>query len=309
VAGMSLFDRFVVAALPLVPRQLVGRFGRPYIAGARAADAVALVRSLNADGMSATLDFLGENIRRLEDADVPRNAYLNLLAEIQRQGLDANVSIKLTQMGLKMDAEACYRNLRSVVARAAELGIFVRLDMEDSSCTDETLAAYRRLRSEFFTNTGVVLQAMLRRTAHDADELAAEGARVRLCKGIYVEPAKAAWQGRETVRHNYAFVLERLLRAGCHVGIATHDERLVWEGVRLVHELGLSRDQYEFQMLLGVAEELRGILVSEGHPLRVYVPFGDQWYAYSIRRLRENPRLAGTMARSTLGLGIGAETA
>jgi proline dehydrogenase len=306
---MSLFDRFVVATLPLVPRSLVGHFSRPYIAGARAADAVALVRALNAGGMSATLDFLGEQIRHLGDADVPRDAYLNLLEEIRREELDANVSIKLTQMGLKIDAQTCYRNLRAVVARAADHGIFVRLDMEDSSCTDETLAAYRRLRAERFTNTGVVLQAMLRRTAGDADELAALGARVRLCKGIYVEPPKVAWQDRETVRRNYAFVLERLLRAECHIGIATHDERLVWEGVRLVRELGLGRDRYEFQMLLGVAEELRGILVTEGHPLRVYVPFGDQWYAYSIRRLRENPRLAGTMARSTLGLGIRAETA
>lgn len=306
---MGLFDRFVVATLPLVPRPLVGHFGRPYIAGARAADALALVREFNARRMSATLDFLGENIRRLEDAAVPLNAYLQLLDEIQRQGLDANVSIKLTQMGLAMDVEACYRNLRMVVSRAADLKIFVRIDMEDSSCTDDTLAIYRRLRAERFTNTGVVLQAMLRRTAQDADELAAEGARVRLCKGIYVEPPQIAWQDRETVRRNYAFVLERLLRAGCHVGIATHDERLVWEGVRLVRQLGLDRDRYEFQMLLGVAETLRGTLVSEGHPLRVYVPFGDQWYAYSVRRLRENPRLAGAVARSTLGLGVRPETA
>jgi proline dehydrogenase len=306
---MSLFDRFVVAALPLVPRRLVGHFSRPYLAGAQVSDAVELVRALNAGRMSATLDLLGEHIHRLEDADGPRDAYVQMLEEIKREGLDANVSIKLTQVGLKLDALACYRNLRVVVVRAANLGIFVRLDMEDSSCTDDTLDIYRRLRAEGFTNTGVVLQAMLRRTARDADELATSNARVRLCKGIYVEPRRVAWQDRETVRRNYAFVLERLLRAGCHVGIATHDERLVWEGVRLVRELGLDRDRYEFQMLLGVAEELRGILVAEGHPLRVYVPFGEQWYSYSVRRLRENPRVAGAVARAVLGVGLRPEAA
>jgi proline dehydrogenase len=306
---MSLFDRLVVATLPLVPRSLVGRFSRPYIAGVGTADALALVRTLNAGGMRATLDVLGEHIRRPEETEGPRDAYLRVLAEILRQHLDANISIKLTQVGLGLDMELCYRNVREVVAGAAALGNFVRLDMEDSSCTDATLAIYHRLRSEGFDNTGVVLQAMLRRTARDADELAAVGARIRLCKGIYVEPPGMAWQDRETVRRNFAFVLERLLRAGCHVGIATHDERLVWEGVRLVRELGLGPGQYEFQMLLGVAEELRGILVAEGHPLRVYVPFGEQWYAYSVRRLRENPRLAGTVARTVLGVGVRAEPA
>jgi len=300
---MSLFDRLVVAALPIVPRPLVGRFSRRYIAGARLEDAVATVRALNAQGMLATLDVLGEHINRIEEAQAPRDAYLRVLDAIQQEKIDSNVSIKLTQLGLKLDPRVCAAHLRAVVARAAESGNFVRIDMEDSSCTDDTLRIYRELQSEGLTNTGVVLQAMLRRTPADAERLAKERAGVRLCKGIYVEPRPLAWNDREIVRRNYAWALERLLDGGCYVGIATHDEMLVWEALRLIARLGLPREAYEFQMLLGVEEELRRILVADGHRLRVYVPFGESWYAYSTRRLRENPRLAGTVARAVLGLG------
>ena len=297
---MSFFDRLVVATLPLVPKPLVGVFSRPYIAGARREEAIALVRRLNEAGMTATIDVLGEHITTLAEADAPRDAYLALLEAIHREGIRSNVSVKPTQFGLTLDEETCYRNLRAVLARAAELGNFVRLDMEDSSCTDATLRLYRRLRAEGFENTGVVLQAMLRRTLEDAVALGRVGARVRLCKGIYVEPRELAWRDREIVRKNYVLVLERLIDAGCHVGIATHDEDLVWEALRLVHLRSLPPTSYEFQMLLGVEEQLRGILVRSGHPLRVYVPFGEQWYAYSVRRLRENPRLAVTVARAAL---------
>lgn len=299
---MSLFDRLVVAALPVVPRPLVGMFSRPYIAGTRLDQAMAKVRELNRAGCMATVDVLGEHISRLEEAEGPRDAYLELLDAIRREAVDSNVSIKLTQLGLKIDPEACYRHLRALVARAAEQGNFVRIDMEESACTDLTLGIYRRLRAEGFTNTGVVLQAMLRRTLSDAEALAREGANIRLCKGIYVEPRALAWNDREIVRRNYTLILECLLEAGCYVGIATHDEPLVWDALRVIRRLGLRREAYEFQMLLGVDEELRRILTGGGHRLRVYVPFGEQWYAYSSRRLRENPRLAGTVARAALGL-------
>lgn len=298
---MSLFDRLVVAALPVVPRPLVGMFSRPYIAGTRLDQAMAKVRELNREGCMATVDVLGEHISRLEEAEGPRDAYLGLLDAIRREAVDSNVSIKLTQLGLKIDPEACYRHLRALVARAAEQGNFVRIDMEESACTDLTLGIYRRLRAEGFTNTGVVLQAMLRRTLADAEALAREGANIRLCKGIYVEPRALAWNDREIVRRNYTLILECLLEAGCYVGIATHDEPLVWDALRVIRRLGLRREAYEFQMLLGVDEELRRILTGSGHRLRVYVPFGEQWYAYSSRRLRENPRLAGTVARAALG--------
>ncbi len=297
---MSLFDRAVVGVLPVVPKSVVRKFSRRYIAGARFEDAVTTVRRLEAGGMRATLDILGEHVRSLEDAEVPREAYLEVLDRIDETRIDANVSVKLTQLGLKIDPEACYRNIRAIVARAAARGNFVRIDMEDSSCTTDTLRIYERVRDEL-EPVGVVLQAMLRRTQADARRLAARRASIRLCKGIYVEPRKVAYQDRELVNRNYSLVLERLLGEGCRVGIATHDERLVWEALRLIDHLGLDREQYEFQMLLGVDEELRDMLVEAGHHLRVYVPFGEQWYAYSVRRLRENPRIAGYVARGVFG--------
>jgi proline dehydrogenase len=297
---VSLFDRAVVGLLPLIPKPVVGYFSRRYIAGTRLEQALEVIRGLNARGMMATLDVLGEHITRLEQAEAPRDAYLRALEEIRRSGVDSNVSIKLSQLGLAIDPEACYRNLRRILERAREAGNFVRIDMEDSSLTDATLAVYRRLRAEGFENTGVVLQAMLRRTVDDAEELGKGRTNVRLCKGIYVEPRRIAYRDRELVNRNYALALERLFQAGSYVGIATHDERLVWEALRLIRAFGLRREQYEFQMLLGVEEELRRILVEGGHRLRVYVPFGEQWYAYSVRRLRENPRIAGYVAKSVL---------
>jgi len=297
---MKWFDRAVVSLLPLVPRPVVRRFSRPYIAGEDVDAALAAVRRLNAEGAMATLDVLGEHITRREQAETARDAYLSLISEIRRSGIDSNVSIKLTQIGLKLDLEFCFGNIEQVVAHAAETGMFVRIDMEDSSCTDDTLAIFHRLRRNH-GNVGVVLQAMLRRTAADAESLASLGANVRLCKGIYVEPRRLAWQERDIIRRNYADTLEILLRGGSYVGIATHDEMLVWEALRLIRQLRLEPAQYEFQMLLGVEEPLRRMLIAQGHRLRVYVPFGRLWYAYSVRRLRENPRIAGYVARAVLG--------
>lgn len=303
---MSLFDRAVVGAIPLLPKPLVGLFSRRYIAGPRLEQAIDLTRRLNAAGMMATLDVLGEHITTLEQAEGHRQSYLAVLDEIHRTGVDSNISLKLTQIGLKVDPKACFRNLRSVVERAHAFGNFVRIDMEDSSCTDDTLALFGRLRTEF-QNAGLVLQAMLRRTLADAEGLAAEGTNIRLCKGIYVEPRKVAYRDPELINRNYVLVLEHLLESGCYVGIATHDERLVWEALRLIRRFGLKRERYEFQMLLGVEEELRRILVREGHRLRVYVPFGEQWYAYSTRRLRENPKIAGYVAKAILRGGTRAD--
>jgi proline dehydrogenase len=296
---MGIFDRAVAELLPFVPKPLVGRFSRPYIAGSTLQSAVDTVRRLNAAGMMATLDVLGEDTRIPEQAASARDAYLRVLDEIDGSRLDSNVSVKLYQLGLKLDPELCFSNLRAIVARAAALDNFVRIDMEDSSCTDATLSLFDRLRLEF-ANCGVVLQAMLRRTWDDAVRLASFRAGIRLCKGIYVEPRRIAYQDRELINRNYALILEHLLEEGCYVGIATHDERLVWEALRLIRAFRLERAGYEFQMLLGVEEELRRMLVEDGHRLRVYVPFGEQWYAYSVRRLRENPRVAGMVARSVL---------
>ncbi|MFH1010411.1 MAG: proline dehydrogenase family protein [bacterium] len=289
---MSLSNRLLVAGIPLVPKPIVGFFSQRYIAGDKLEDAVRVVRELNRDGMMATLDVLGEEVKSREEARAAADTYKKVLAVIQSEKLDANVSVKLTQMGLKLDPKFCREIFREVVREARERGIFVRMDMEDSGCTEETLAMYDELRREF-SLVGVALQAYLRRTVCDADSLLRDGkANFRLCKGIYVEPRLIAYKNRELINRNFTLALERMLQGGAYVGIATHDERLVWEGMRLVRELGLPQDRYEFQMLLGVDAELRRIILAAGHRLRIYVPFGDKWYPYSMRRLRENPQIA-----------------
>ncbi len=293
----SLLDRLVVGLVPAVPKPIVRHFSRPYIAGATIEEATLQVRELNAGGAMATLDILGEHISRPDEADRALSGYLALLDTIFAEKLDSNVSVKLTQLGMKFGLEECSQRIDALVAKAAGLGIFVRLDMEDSSCTDDTLAIHRRLR-ERHANVGVVIQAMLRRSMDDIAKLAAEKANVRLCKGIYIEPREAAYQERAIINRSFTALLDMLLRGGCYVGIATHDEQLVFEGLRLVRKHNLARDQYEFQMLLGVDVRLRKILIDGGHRLRVYVPFGEHWYAYSTRRLKENPNLAGMIVRA-----------
>jgi proline dehydrogenase len=192
--------------------------------------------------------------------------------------------------------------MRRLLRRARDLDNWVRIDMEDSSVTDATLRVHRTLLEEF-DNVGCVLQAYMRRTMSDALELARMGANVRVCKGIYVEPREIAYKDRGIVQRNFVDVVRTLLQAGCYVGIATHDEVVVWECQRVIRELGLSPTRYEFQMLLGVDEQLRALIVEAGHPMRVYIPFGQSWYPYSIRRLKENPSIAGHVMRATLGLG------
>jgi proline dehydrogenase len=298
---LSIVDRAIVRLLPAVPKPVVGLVSSRYIAGATLADAVAVVERLNEGGKAATVDVLGEEITREEDACAIAQAYRDVFAAIHRGRLDSNVSVKLTALGLDLSYELCRENLESVVREAAGYGNFVRIDMEDSSTTDGTLRLYRELREARHENVGVVLQARLRRTLDDVRALADLQPNVRLCKGIYIEPATVAFTDYEAVRANFVRCLDELLDAHAYVGIATHDEWLIGEGLRLVSEHGLGRDGYELQMLLGVREGRADELVAEGHRLRVYVPFGEHWYAYSLRRLQENPAMAGTIARATAG--------
>jgi proline dehydrogenase len=211
------------------------------------------------------------------------------------------VSVKLTALGLKLDYGLCRENLELVVSHAAESANFVRIDMEDSSTTEDTLRVYRDVRADGFDNVGIVLQAYMRRTLDDIESLADLVPNVRLCKGIYLEPPDVAYQEFEEVRANFVRALEALLDLGSYVGIATHDEWLLGDGERLVAAHGLGRDEYEFQMLLGVREALGDRLVRDGHRLRIYVPFGEHWYGYSLRRLQENPKIAGYIASDTVG--------
>ncbi len=274
------------------------RLSSRYIAGPSLDDAVRVVRRLNAKGKLATVDVLGEEITGPDEARAIAGQYHDALARIDSEGLDANVSVKLTGFGLELDDDLCCENLEAVVLDAHARGIFVRIDMEDSSTTDRTLKLYRRLRAAGSENVGVVLQAYLRRTVDDIDGLD----NVRLCKGIYVEPEEIAFREFEEVRANYVRSLEELVARGAYVAIATHDEYLIGEALRIVSDV--PRDRYEFQMLLGVRADRADELVADGHRLRVYVPYGTQWYEYSIRRLQENPKIAGYVAADTVGRAL-----
>lgn len=295
---MALLDRVIVRLLPAVPRTVVQRLSARYIAGPSLDDAVRVVRRLNAKGKLATVDVLGEEITGADEARAIAGQYHDALARIDSEGLDANVSVKLTGFGLELDDDLCRENLEAVVLDAHARGIFVRIDMEDSSTTDRTLQLYRRLRAAGSENVGVVLQAYLRRTVDDIDGLD----NVRLCKGIYVEPEEIAFREVEEVRGNYMRSLEELVARGAYVAIATHDEDLIGEALRIVSDV--PRDRYEFQMLLGVRADRADELVADGHRLRVYVPYGTQWYEYSIRRLQENPKIAGYVAADTIGRAL-----
>ena len=275
-----------------MPKPVVQRFSSRYIAGSTLTDAVGVVRRLNAEGMLATIDVLGEEITHADEARAIARAYLDVFDAIDREQLDANVSVKLTALGLKLSYDLCKENVLEVLAQ----GRFVRIDMEDSTTTDATLRLYRELRDAGHDNVGVVLQAYLRRTLDDVGALADLMPNVRLCKGIYVEPPSLAYSGADSVRTSFVQCLDALLEAGAYVAVATHDERLIGEALR--------RDVPEFQMLLGVREERARELVADGRRVRIYVPFGEQWYAYSLRRLQENPAMATTIARAAVGRAL-----
>ena len=289
---MSLLNKLVVTTMPLIPKPIVGRVARRYIAGTTLADGVSVVRSLNAHGMMSTMDLLGEDVTDAAEAVKVRENILLILRAIRENNLNSNVSIKPTQLGLSIDPDLCYANLVAVLDEAKAGGNFVRIDMEDVRTTDATLNVYRKLRANGYSNTGVVIQAYLHRSEADVRALVKEGANIRLCKGIYNESPSVAFKGREEIRRNYMKLLQIILDAGTYVGIATHDDDLLNGAAELVRKHALKPEQYEYQMLLGVREARRDQIVRDGHRLRVYVPYGEQWYAYSTRRLKENPSMA-----------------
>ncbi len=299
---MSVFDSLIKHGMPLVPKPIVGKVARRYVAGETLADAVTAIRELNAEGAMATVDVLGEEVNERARAQDAVQEYLRLVEEIERQALDANISIKLTLLGLKIDEGLCADHVATICSRAREANNFVRIDMEDSSCTDATLRIYRAVLAEH-GNAGAVLQAYMHRTTSDVNDLLPLRPNVRLCKGIYRESRTIAWQDFETIRANFVFNMEKLMSGGAYVGVATHDPYLVWAAMSAVDRLGLDRRQYEFQMLLGVDPQLRRIILDRGHRLRVYVPYGRDWYPYSIRRLRENPTVARHVMRAMFNAG------
>lgn len=296
---MSIFNKVVAGMLPIVPKPIVQKVSSRYIAGSTLQDAVRTVRQLNSLKAMATVDVLGEYIKVIEEAEENTRYSCEVLETLYREKLDGNLSIKLTSLGLGLDDAKCEANVRRILETAKANGnTFVRFDMENSPYTTRTIELYKKLRREF-SNCGVVLQAYLHRTLGDIEGLLADGpTNVRICKGIYREAPEIAYQGREEIRKNYLACLEKLLTGGAYVGIATHDEYLVDQAKVMLKKLGRANSTFEFQMLLGVREELRNQIIREGYRIRIYVPFGADWYGYSIRRLKENPSIAGYVLKA-----------
>ena len=297
---MRIVDRAIATTLPAVPRPVVRRIAGRYIAGERLDQAVDEVRKLNAAGVMATIDVLGESVAAAGEAVATTVEYERVIETIADAGLDANVSVKLSALGLGLDRDLAAANIERLVRFAATSESFVRIDMEDSTLTDATLEMYRGLRAIGLANCGIVLQSALRRSLSDVRALAALTPNVRLVKGVYIEPRAIAYTDPEIIRRNFAELLEELVAAGSYVAIATHDGQLVDEALRVIDRHQLPASGYEFQMLLGVAEQLRSELVAAGHRMRVYVPYGTAWYQYAVRRLKENPSMAGYVARDVL---------
>jgi proline dehydrogenase len=294
---VSFFNKIIVSAVQLMPKDVVGIFSKKYIAGEKLEDAVNLVLTLNKKGIYATIDVLGESVRNKEEALDAKRKALEVLDNIEKFKLMANLSIKPTQMGLNIDENFALQNITEIVEKAKNLNNFIRIDMEDSPYTDATFAILKKLK-EKYDNVGVVVQAYLKRSFDDVIKLNKINTNYRLCKGIYIEPANIAYKGRQEIRDNYLKILETILKSGNYVGIATHDEYLINEAKKMISELKISKDKFEFQMLLGVREDLRDKINNEGFKIRIYVPFGKDWYPYSVRRLKENPQIAGYVFKS-----------
>jgi proline dehydrogenase len=300
-----MINRLIASTLPLLPERLVWLFSRSYIAGETLDDAMHACRVLNADGIKTTIDILGEFIQSLHEAKKNRDEYLNLIDVAQRTGIDGNYSVKPTMFGLLIDAEACYGHIRDIVAKAAGYDNFIRIDMEDSACVDPEIRLFRRLKAEFPQRVGLVVQAYLRRTLDDLKALMdlhtpAVPMNFRLCKGIYAEPRRIAFQHHDEINAHFLEDLDFMFRNGVYPGIATHDRALVDGALSLIDRYDLPRDRYEFQMLYGVAPELRRALIDAGHTMRVYVPYGRHWFGYSTRRLKENPKIVNSILKSLL---------
>jgi proline dehydrogenase len=296
---MSFLDDALVATLPMIPKFLTRRVASRYVAGSSLADAVSTVREAMKQGSCATVDVLGENVERREESIEAVSLYRSILAEIQKEGLDSNISLKPTHLGLRLDKEFCMGNIEGLVAQAEEAGNFVRIDMEDHTTTTDTLDMYGRLRKRF-RGVGVAIQSYLRRSETDVRAIVSEDANFRLCKGIYSEPLDVAYHRMSEINDSFMELLEIMLAAGSYVGIATHDNELIERSERLIERMGLATRDYEFQMLLGVKKSTRLELVSRGHQMRLYIPFGSDWFPYGLRRLRENPRLARHTLREVL---------
>lgn len=289
---MSLLNKLMVNTIPVFPKSFVRVFANKYIAGDKLSDAVETVRTLNSKGFCSTMDVLGEFISDRTEALKSTKENIDVINAIVTNNLDCNLSVKLTMLGLGIDKQFCLDNMRTILSEAKQHNMFVRIDMEDSSVTQITLDVFNTLRAEF-DNVGIVIQAYLKRSADDVVTLSESKVNYRICKGIYIEPESVAIKGFQDIRDNFLRLVNIALMNGSYVGIATHDKFLVDGAMDIIKELKLPKDKFEFQMLLGVQENLRDRILSEGYKVRIYVPFGQRWYEYSIRRFKENPNIAG----------------
>ena len=299
---MSLLNTLIVKVTQMLPKSMVRVFAGKYIAGEELQDAINLVKQLNSKGIFATLDVLGESIKNKEEAIEAKKKCIEVIEAIETNKLMANLSIKPTQMGLAIDEEFAFQQILEIVQKAKSFNNFVRIDMEDSPFTDPTLRVYKKL-NEKIGHVGVVLQAYLKRTLSDIEQLNKLGTNYRICKGIYVEPESIAYKKRQAIRDNFLKALRLMLENRNYVGIATHDDYLIGNSYKMIKEMNIPKDKFEFQMLLGVKEELRDKINSDGYKVRIYVPFGEDWFAYSIRRLKENPQIAGYVFKNIFSFG------
>ena len=298
-----MFNKFIASILPYFPKKFIWIFSKSYISGETIDDAMRVSKELNQNKMEVTLDVLGEFIKSLEEADENKKEYLNLIDVTIRSGIKGNFSVKPTSFGLLIDEEVCYNHIREIVAKAASYNSFIRIDMEDSPCTDMEIKLFRRLKSEFPGSVGLVLQAYLKRTLNDIkglEDLNSEKhpLNFRLCKGIYVESEKIAFKKYEEINQHYLEDLEYMFKNKMYAGIATHDKPLIEGAYNLIEKYKVPKNMYEFQMLYGVTPKLRESIVSNGHKMRVYVPFGKKWFGYSTRRLKENPKMASHIIKA-----------
>ena len=298
-----MFNKMIAGMLPYMPKKLVWLFSKEYIAGETLEEALIVAKKLNREGILTTLDVLGEFIKNLDEAEANKKEYLRVIEMAEAAKIQGNYSLKPTSFGLLIDKEVAYTHIREIVAKAASYGNFVRVDMEDSPCTDLEIELFRRLKHEFPKNVGLVLQAYMKRTLQDIKDMEDLNNKevpvnYRICKGIYVEPAEIAFKGYDLVNQKYLEDLEYMLQKGMYPAIATHDKPLIDGAYNLLKKYNYKKENYEFQMLYGVTPALRKSITDQGHRMRVYVPFGKEWFGYSTRRLKENPKMASLIIKA-----------
>ncbi len=298
-----MFNKAIAAILPFFPKKVVWVFSKKYIAGESLDDAIRVSKDLNGRGMKVTLDVLGEFITNLNQAEENKKEYLDLIDVAEKEHIDGNYSVKPTMFGLLLDKDICYRNIREVVAKAAFYNNFVRVDMEDSQCIDLEIELFRKLKKEFPKNVGLVFQSYMKRTLNDmkglmdihSEEIPLN---YRLCKGIYVEHPDIAFKKYHEINQHFLEEVEFMFQHKMYPGIATHDKPIISGAYQLIEKYNIPKEKYEFQMLYGVTPELRKSIIEKGHTMRVYVPFGKQWFGYSTRRLKENPKMANHIIKA-----------